>query len=72
MYDENKNAIKKLSPEGLRKFNHSSGVTEDEIYFFRKPVNPPKVGFIVENFWELLKPVLIQSICGSKNDNNFF
>jgi protein polybromo-1 len=43
MFDENKNVIRKLSAEGLKKFNHSNQVTEDEIYFFRKPINPSKV-----------------------------
>ena len=43
LYDENKNVIRKLSAEGLKKFNHSNQVTEDEIYFFRKPINPAKV-----------------------------
>ncbi|XP_014213289.1 protein polybromo-1 isoform X3 [Copidosoma floridanum] len=43
LYDENKNVIKKLGADGLKKFNHSSEVTEDEIYFFRKPINPAKV-----------------------------
>lgn len=42
-YDESKNLIKKFSQEGLKKFNHSSTVTEDEIYFFRRPINPAKV-----------------------------
>ncbi|OXU25338.1 hypothetical protein TSAR_015577 [Trichomalopsis sarcophagae] len=42
-FDENKNMIRKLGAEGLKKFNHSNQVTEDEIYFFRKPINPAKV-----------------------------
>lgn len=43
LFDENKNIIKKLSADGLKKFNHSNQVIEDEIYFFRKPINPTKV-----------------------------
>lgn len=35
--------MRKLSQEGLKKYNHSNAVTEDEIYFFRKPINPAKV-----------------------------
>ncbi|XP_023290298.1 protein polybromo-1 isoform X3 [Orussus abietinus] len=42
-YDESKNLMKKLGTEGLKKFNHSSAVTDDEIYFFRRPINPAKV-----------------------------
>ncbi|XP_046750131.1 protein polybromo-1 isoform X6 [Diprion similis] len=42
-YDEVKNLMRKLGPEGLKKFNHSSVVTDDEIYFFRRPINPAKV-----------------------------
>ncbi|XP_043487082.1 protein polybromo-1 isoform X7 [Polistes fuscatus] len=43
LYDESKSLMKKLNQEGLKKFNHSSAVTEDEIYFFRRPINPAKV-----------------------------
>ncbi|CAL7944798.1 unnamed protein product [Xylocopa violacea] len=42
LYDESKSLMKKLGQEGLKKFNHSSAVTEDEIYFFRRPINPAK------------------------------
>nr|XP_034176310.1 LOW QUALITY PROTEIN: protein polybromo-1 [Osmia lignaria] len=43
LYDESKSLMKKLGQEGLKKLNHSSAVTEDEIYFFRRPINPAKV-----------------------------
>lgn len=43
LYDESKSFMKKLSQDGLKKFNHTSAVTEDEIYFFRRPINPAKV-----------------------------
>ncbi|XP_058792072.1 protein polybromo-1 isoform X2 [Phymastichus coffea] len=43
MFDENKNILRKLGVEGLKKYVHSNQVTEDEIYFFRKPINPTKV-----------------------------
>lgn len=35
--------MRKLNADGLKKYNHSSTVTDDEIYFFRKPINPAKV-----------------------------
>ncbi|KAK7869922.1 hypothetical protein R5R35_013708 [Gryllus longicercus] len=44
LYDEARRQVKKLTREGLRKYNHSNAVTEDEIYFFRRLINPPKVG----------------------------
>lgn len=43
LYDESKSLMKKLSQDGLKKFNHTSTVTEDEIYFFRRSINPAKV-----------------------------
>lgn len=43
LYDESRSLLKKLGQEGLKKFNHSSTVTDDEIYFFRRPINPTKV-----------------------------
>ncbi|XP_025829015.1 protein polybromo-1 isoform X3 [Agrilus planipennis] len=44
MYDELNRQIKKLSPDGLKKHTHCSAVTEDEVYYFPKIINPPKVG----------------------------
>ncbi|XP_074113520.1 protein polybromo isoform X2 [Cotesia typhae] len=43
IYDETKNFIKKLPQDGLKKYTHTSVVTQDEIYFFRRPINPAKV-----------------------------
>ncbi|XP_023319103.1 protein polybromo-1 isoform X2 [Trichogramma pretiosum] len=43
LFDENKSMIKKLNDNGLKKYNHSKQVMTDEIYFFRKPINPTKV-----------------------------
>ncbi|XP_067123626.1 protein polybromo-1 isoform X3 [Centruroides vittatus] len=40
-YLEAERQIRKL-PKGLKKFNLSHGVTDDEYYYFRKPVNPQK------------------------------
>ncbi|XP_066994132.2 protein polybromo-1 isoform X3 [Anabrus simplex] len=44
VYDEARRLVRKLPREGLKKYSHSSAVTEDEIYFFRRLINPPKVG----------------------------
>ncbi|KAL1139328.1 hypothetical protein AAG570_006314 [Ranatra chinensis] len=43
LYDEGRRAIKELPREGLKKYSHSSFVTQDEIYSFRRLINPPKV-----------------------------
>ncbi|XP_056638138.1 protein polybromo-1 isoform X1 [Diorhabda sublineata] len=42
MYDEINKQVKKLTPGGLKKYIHSPIVTEDEIYFFNRVLNPPK------------------------------
>ncbi|XP_069679864.1 protein polybromo-1 isoform X4 [Periplaneta americana] len=44
VYDEARRQVKKLPREGLKKYSHSNVVTEDEIYFFRRLINPPKIG----------------------------
>lgn len=46
MYDEINRQIRKLPVEGIKKFFHSTLVTEDEIYYFPKLINPPKVSYI--------------------------
>jgi protein polybromo-1 len=43
VYDEARRQVRKLTREGLKKYSHSNAVTEDEIYFFRRLINPPKV-----------------------------
>lgn len=43
MYDEINQQVRKLLTEGLRKYTHSPGVLEDEIYYFTKLLNPLKV-----------------------------
>jgi protein polybromo-1 len=58
VYDEARRQVKKLPREGLKKYSHSNAVTEDEIYFFRRLINPPKVLY----FW---KPCLL--LLNSKN-----
>ncbi|XP_034240054.1 protein polybromo-1 isoform X2 [Thrips palmi] len=44
VYDESIRQVVKLEPEGLKKYSHSNAVHEDEIYFFRRLINPPKIG----------------------------
>ncbi|XP_076258471.1 protein polybromo isoform X4 [Rhynchophorus ferrugineus] len=43
LYDEINRQIKKLPPEGLKKYYHLPQVVEDELYYFPKLLNPPKV-----------------------------
>lgn len=46
-YDEVKGQIRRLSKPGeLKKVVHSAGVTEDEYYFFKRPITPQKVSDI--------------------------
>lgn len=51
MYDEARRSIKELPKEGLKKYTHSLAVTQDEIYFFRRLINPQKVFF--ESLWDI-------------------
>ncbi|KAK3930738.1 Protein polybromo-1 [Frankliniella fusca] len=44
VYDESIRQVVRLEPEGLKKHSHSNAVHEDEIYFFRRLINPPKIG----------------------------
>ncbi|XP_071450417.1 protein polybromo-1 isoform X3 [Hetaerina americana] len=44
VYDEARRQVRRLTREGLKKYAHSNTVTEDEIYFFRRLINPPKIG----------------------------
>ncbi|KAL3277952.1 hypothetical protein HHI36_013292 [Cryptolaemus montrouzieri] len=54
VYDELTQQIKKLPPVGLKKFVHSPIVTEDEIYYFPKIINPPKMeSGAVQNYGNL-------------------
>ncbi|XP_032671562.1 protein polybromo-1 isoform X2 [Odontomachus brunneus] len=57
LYDESKNLMKKLSQEGLKKFNYSLGVTEDETYYFRRSINPAKVSSDVAQTQNQVKSV---------------
>lgn len=43
VYDEINRQVKKLLPDGLKKYIHGSAVTEDEIYYFPKLINIVKV-----------------------------
>lgn len=46
LYEESRRQIKKLPRDGLKKYTHSSAVIHDEIYFFRRPIQPQRVGSI--------------------------
>lgn len=47
IYDEFNKLIKKMEPPvGLKKFTHTSDVTADEIYFFRRPILIQKVRIV--------------------------
>ena len=48
LYDEARRQVRPLPVEGLKKYSHSSAVMEDEIYFFRRLINPPKVKIILK------------------------
>jgi protein polybromo-1 len=43
LYEEAKRLITKLLREGIKKYQHSGDVQDDEIYFFRRLINPAKV-----------------------------
>ncbi|KAL1454035.1 hypothetical protein WDU94_010330 [Cyamophila willieti] len=43
-YEPVSKVIRPLPPTGLKKYSHTSAVYQDEIYFFRRLLNPPKVG----------------------------
>ncbi|XP_065223085.1 protein polybromo-1 isoform X3 [Planococcus citri] len=46
MFDEARQQIVELPKDGLKKFVHSSAVYQDEIYFFRRLINPTKVNSV--------------------------
>lgn len=50
MYDEAKRTVKELPRDGLKKYTHTAAVTQDEIYFFRRLINPPKVQMVSIHF----------------------
>ena len=54
VYDETKRIVRELPREGIKKYNHSNAVTQDEIYFFRRIISPPKVDNIGLYFLILL------------------
>lgn len=47
MFDEAGQQITDLPKDGLKKFVHSPAVYQDEIYFFRRLINPTKVSSIL-------------------------
>ncbi|XP_059470820.1 protein polybromo-1 [Neocloeon triangulifer] len=44
VYEESKKLINKLGHNFIKKYHHIGDVQEDEIYFFRRLINPAKVG----------------------------
>ena len=50
-YEESRRQIKKLPRDGLKKYNHCPSVIRDEIYFFRRPIQPQRVSIFVVFFW---------------------
>jgi len=42
-YDEHSRQLYKFEREGLKKYSRSNAIYEDEIYFFRRPLNPQRV-----------------------------
>lgn len=47
MYEESRRQIKKLPRDGLKKYAHAPLVIKDEIYFFRRPIQPVKVSSLI-------------------------
>jgi hypothetical protein len=43
LYEEAKRLVTKLLREGIKKYQHSGDVQDDEIYFFRRLISPAKV-----------------------------
>jgi hypothetical protein len=62
-YEESRRQIKKLPRDGLKKYTHSPAVIRDEIYFFRRPIQPQRVkthsSFIVSFGNEIYKIYLL-------------
>lgn len=42
LYEESRRQIKKLPRDGLKKYGHGPAVQRDEIYFFRRPIQPQR------------------------------
>jgi protein polybromo-1 len=43
LYEEARRQVHKLGRDGIRKYQHAGDAIEDEIYFFRRLINPAKV-----------------------------
>jgi len=41
-FDEGKRSMMPLAPQGLKKYQHSKGVVQDEIFLFRRGITPEK------------------------------
>ena len=44
IYDEVNKRVLKGIPDGLKAYQHSKNVVTDEVYYFRNPIVPQKVG----------------------------
>merc|ERR1712071_672434 len=42
LYEESRRQIKKLPRDGLKKYTHGAAVVRDEIFFFRRPIQPQR------------------------------
>lgn len=63
MFDEAGQQITDLPKDGLKKFVHSPAVYQDEIYFFRRLINPTKVSNALLSIinWGSLRAICQQS-----------
>lgn len=43
LYEEARRQVHKLGRDGIKKYQHAGDAIEDEIYFFRRLINPAKV-----------------------------
>lgn len=59
VYDEINRQVKKLLPDGLKKYVHGTAVTEDEIYYFPKLINVLKVSIYLKLYSYVLKNVIL-------------
>lgn len=67
LYDEINRQVQKLGIDGVKKYSHTPGVTEDEIYYYPKLINPLRVSFRLFYFFFrikcLLNRVIVYCLC---------
>ena len=51
VYDEVNKRVVKGVPDGLKVYQHSKNVQTDEVYFFKNPIVPQKVGTKFSFLW---------------------